>query len=219
MGSSYHRRRLAVVAALGAVLAVTAYGLGPGSAGASSHREAPRIMLDPAADNTDLYAFASPDRPGYVTFIANWAPFSEPDGGPNFYPFATDAAYYLKVDNDGDAMADAVFRWTVKNIDRRGNSTFLYNNGPVTSLDEPESAVPPGVHARVVVQRSAVPDPRHRPAGGAVARGQRVHAGLPEPAQPGHEDAQRRLAHVRRPGRRPVLPGPAGVRPCSTGAI
>ncbi|HEY6594836.1 MAG TPA: DUF4331 domain-containing protein [Asanoa sp.] len=137
MGSSYHRRRLAVVAALGAVLAVTACGLGPGSAGASSHREAPRIMLDPAADNTDLYAFASPDRPGYVTFIANWAPFSEPDGGPNFYPFATDAAYYLKVDNDGDAMADAVFRWTSKNIDRRGNSTFLYNNGPVTSLDDP----------------------------------------------------------------------------------
>jgi hypothetical protein len=137
MGNSHHRRRLAVVAALGAVLAVTAYGLGPGSAGASSHREAPRIMLDPAADNTDLYAFASPSRPGYVTFVANWAPFSEPDGGPNFYRFATDAAYYIKVENDGDAEADVVFRWTFKNIDRRGNSTFLYNDGPVTSLDDP----------------------------------------------------------------------------------
>ena len=33
----------------------------------SSHREAPRIMLDPAADNTDLYAFVSPDRPDSVT--------------------------------------------------------------------------------------------------------------------------------------------------------
>jgi Domain of unknown function (DUF4331) len=135
MGSPHHRRRLAVVATLGAVLAVTAYGLGPGSAGASSHREAPLIAADPAVDNTDLYAFASPDRPGYVTFIANWAPFSEPDGGPNFYPFATDAAYYVNVDNDGDALADAVFEYTFTNIDRRGTSTFLYNNGPVTSLD------------------------------------------------------------------------------------
>jgi hypothetical protein len=136
MRTLLHRRRLALVAAAGAVLAVTAYGLGPGSAGASSHREAPLIAADPAVDNTDLYAFASPDRPGYVTFVANWAPFSEPDGGPNFYPFAADAAYYINVDNDGDARADAVFRWTFKNIDRRGTSTFLYNNGPVTSLDD-----------------------------------------------------------------------------------
>jgi hypothetical protein len=29
-----------------------------------------------------------------------------------------------------------VFRWTFKNVDRRGGSTFLYNNGPVTSLDD-----------------------------------------------------------------------------------
>lgn len=94
------------------------------------------IASDPAVDNTDLYAFVSPDRPGFLTIVANWAPFSEPDGGPNFYPFATDAAYYLNVDNDGDAKADAVFRFTFKNIDKRGTSTFLYNNGPVTSLDD-----------------------------------------------------------------------------------
>ena len=31
----------------------------------SSHREAPEISKDPVADNTDVYAFVSPDRPGY----------------------------------------------------------------------------------------------------------------------------------------------------------
>ncbi|MEV4417728.1 DUF4331 domain-containing protein [Catellatospora sp. NPDC049609] len=131
-------RRGRVAAALAACVAIAGglYALGPGSAGASSHREAPLIALDPAVDATDLYAFVSPDRPGYVTFVANWVPFQEPNGGPNFYPFATDATYLINVDSDGDAKPDARFRWTFKNIDKRGNSTFLMNNGPVTSLDD-----------------------------------------------------------------------------------
>ena len=134
--SRKRRATLAALAATGIALAGSLSGLGPQSAVASSHREAPLIASDPAADNTDLYAFVSPERPGYVNFIANWIPFEEPNGGPNFYPFATDAAYNINVDSDGDAKADAVFRWTFKNIDRRGGSTFLYNNGPVTSLDD-----------------------------------------------------------------------------------
>jgi hypothetical protein len=138
MATQQHRRRRAVTAALaaGIVLAGSVAGLGPGASVASSHREAPLIASDPAADNTDLYAFVSPERPGYVNFIANWIPFEEPNGGPNFYPFATDAAYNINIDSDGDAKADAVFRWTFKNVDRRGGSTFLYNNGPVTSFDD-----------------------------------------------------------------------------------
>ncbi|XVV15584.1 DUF4331 domain-containing protein [Actinoplanes sp. CA-131856] len=128
------KRSLAATGA--AVLVVSLTALGPGASTASSHREAPLIASDPAADNTDLYAFVSPDRPGYVTMIANWIPFEEPDGGPNFYPFATDAAYRINVDSDGDAKPDAIFRWTFKNVDKRGNNTFLYNNGPVTSLDD-----------------------------------------------------------------------------------
>ncbi|MFI7541803.1 DUF4331 domain-containing protein [Actinoplanes sp. NPDC049599] len=130
------RRRIGPAVAVGLVLAGSLAGLGPQASTASSHREAPLIASDPAADNTDLYAFVSPERPGYVTLIANWIPFEEPDGGPNFYPFATDAAYNINVDSDGDAKADAVFRWTFRNVDRRGGSTFLYNDGPVTSLDD-----------------------------------------------------------------------------------
>jgi uncharacterized protein DUF4331 len=119
------RRRFGAVLAATAVVAGSAYIFGPFGANASSHREAPLIAADPAADNTDLYAFVSPERAGYVTFIANWQPFEEPNGGPNFYPFATDARYNIYVDNNGDAKPDAIFRWTFQNIDKRGNGTFL----------------------------------------------------------------------------------------------
>jgi Domain of unknown function (DUF4331) len=124
------------VLALLAVGGVTLTALGPGTASASSHREAPLIAADPAVDNTDVYAFVSPERAGYVTFLANFSPFEEPNGGPNFYPFASDATYNINVDNDGDGKADAVFRYTFQTHDMRGTNTFLYNNGPVTSLDD-----------------------------------------------------------------------------------
>ena len=134
------RRGLAVVSAA-ALLGSAVYGLGPSTATASSHREAPLVAADPAVDNTDLYAFVSPERPDYLTFVANWIPFEEPNGGPNFYPFATDAAYNIYVDSDGDAKADATFRYTFQTIDKRGNDTFLYNKGPVTSIDDPNLLV------------------------------------------------------------------------------
>ena len=134
MPTTSTRRRSAAFTALGLAMAAGVAGLGPTGASASSHREAPFIASDPFVDNTDVYGFASPDRPGYVTFVANFLPFEEPNGGPNFYPFATDAVYNIKIDNNGDAKPDVVFRWQFHNIDKRGGSTFLYNNGPVTSV-------------------------------------------------------------------------------------
>src|SRR5215475_1535256 len=131
------RPRSTALAALGLALAAGVAALGPGDAGASSHREAPLIAADPAVDNTDVYAFVSPDRPGYVTLMANFIPFEEPNGGPNFYPFAKDAIYNINIDNNGDARPDVVYRWKFHDIDKRGGSTFLYNNGPVTSITDP----------------------------------------------------------------------------------
>jgi len=89
----------------------------------------------PQYDNTDVYAFVSPDRRGKVTLIGNWIPFEEPAGGPNFYAFADDARYNFKIDNDGDARADLTFRYTFQDHYRNGN-TILYNTGPVTSLSD-----------------------------------------------------------------------------------
>jgi hypothetical protein len=110
--------------------------IGVGTAQASSHREAPLIAGDPKVDNTDVYAFVSPDKTSTVTLIANWIPFEEPNGGPNFYPFQDGAHYDINIDNDGDAVADITYRWTFNTDDTRGQNTFLYNNGPVTSLDD-----------------------------------------------------------------------------------
>ncbi|MBI1927171.1 DUF4331 domain-containing protein [Candidatus Poribacteria bacterium] len=105
-------------------------------ANASSHREAPLISADPLADNTDLYAFVSPDKPDTVTIIANWIPFEEPAGGPNFNSFGDDVRYEIYVDNNGDAKADIGY-WFRFTTHVRNPNTFLYNVGPIKSLDDP----------------------------------------------------------------------------------
>jgi hypothetical protein len=130
-------RRAMIGLGLAAVLTASSFALLRTETGtASSHREAPLIAGDPRNDNTDVYAFVSPDRPDTVTLLANWIPFQEPNGGPNFYTFDTNSRYNIKIDNDGDAKPDIVYQWTFRDDDRRGNATFLYNNGPVTSLND-----------------------------------------------------------------------------------
>ncbi|MQY38823.1 hypothetical protein SRB17_68370 [Streptomyces sp. RB17] len=123
--------------AAGALAAAGVAALGPGAASASSHREAPLISGTPQYDNTDLYAFVSPDRPDTTTIVADWIPFEEPAGGPNFYTFADDAQYDIHIDNNGDAQGELVFRYTFTTHTKNGN-TFLYNTGPVTSLADPD---------------------------------------------------------------------------------
>ena len=104
-------------------------------AGASSHREAPLLAGDPLVDSTDVYAFVSPDKPDTVTLMSSWIPFEEPAGGPNFYKFEDGTWYDINVDNDGDAQPDYIYRWVFRTQTRSGQ-TFLYNTGPVTSLDD-----------------------------------------------------------------------------------
>ncbi len=108
----------------------------PSFGGASSHREAPLISQDPAADATDFYMFRSPDAPDTVTFIANYVPFQDPAGGPNFYRFGDDVRYSIVIDDNGDNIDDTRFDFTFKTVVRNGQ-TFLYNTGPVGSLTDP----------------------------------------------------------------------------------
>jgi len=102
----------------------------------SSHREAPGIAKDPVADNTDLYAFVSPDKPGTVTILANFIPLEFPPGGPNFFEFGDDVSYAIHISNDlkPDSNITYRFRFTTELRDR---STFLYNTGQILSLDSP----------------------------------------------------------------------------------
>ncbi|WP_083949409.1 DUF4331 domain-containing protein [Herbidospora yilanensis] len=130
-------RSMVAVGVAGALAAASFVVLRPEAPSASSHREAPLIAGDPRNDNTDVYAFTSPDKQDTVTLLANWIPFEEPNGGPNFYFFDVNSRYNIKIDNNGDARPDIVYQWTFKNVDKRGNSTFLFNNGPVTSLNDP----------------------------------------------------------------------------------
>src|SRR6476619_4913222 len=96
----------------------------------SSHREAPEISRDPTADNTDLYAFVSPDAPDTVTIIANYIPLEEPAGGPNFASFDDSVLYAIHVDNTGDAKDDITYQFRFKTTIVNGN-TFLYNTNQI----------------------------------------------------------------------------------------
>jgi hypothetical protein len=104
---------------------------------ASSHREAPLTLLDPMADNTDVYAFVSPDEATKVTLIANFIPFQIPEQGPNFYPFDPNVVYAIHIDNNGDAVEDITYEWRFTTEIRNPN-TFLLNTGVVTTLDDPD---------------------------------------------------------------------------------
>ena len=63
-------------------------------------------------------------------------PAEGPDGGPNFYEFGDDVLYEINIDNDGDGIADIVYQFQFTTT-LRDPSYFLYNVGPITSLNSP----------------------------------------------------------------------------------
>lgn len=101
---------------------------------ASSHREAPLIIADPLADNTDVYAFRSYEtgREGFVTLIANFIPFQEPSGGPHFYLFDPTVLYEIKIDNTGDGVEDITYQFTF--------TTSFVNGDSVLGMAAPNQA-------------------------------------------------------------------------------
>src|SRR6185437_14989473 len=109
----------------------------------SSHKEAPAIAKDPAADSADLYAFVSPDSPEMVTILANYVPLQDAPAGPNFFEFGAktvignadpvgdDVIYEINIDNTGTGIPSITyqFQFTTTILDP---DTFLYNTGPIT---------------------------------------------------------------------------------------
>src|SRR3954471_24745845 len=100
----------------------------------SSHREAPGILTDPTADNTDVYAFTAKDAPGSLTVVANWTPLEEPAGGPYYGKLDPRARYYVKIDNAGDGREDVAYRWQFRQRFLKPDS-FLDQGNFVQSYD------------------------------------------------------------------------------------
>ncbi len=122
-------RRTALIAAM--IAAAIAVPLSFGS----SHREAPLTSIDPTADDTDLYAFTANDATSALTVVANWIPFEDPAGGPNFYRFDDRAHYYINIDNTGDGAPDIRYQFAFKT--KVGNpDSFLYALPGVTSIND-----------------------------------------------------------------------------------
>lgn len=112
---------------------------------ASSHREAPFIAGNPRVDGTDLFFFRSyePGRQDYATVIADYIPFQDPQGGPNFYQFDQNGLYEIHFDNVGDAKEHLTFQFRFKSTSKKtaltvgGKQTLipLINSGPISGIN------------------------------------------------------------------------------------
>jgi len=137
---------------------------------ASSHREAPLILVDPQADNTDLYAFRNPDNPDKVTIIANYLPFQLPQGGPNYYSFGENIRYEIHVDNNvannsyvaGD---DIVYRFTFSKTNEDATTFFNIRLGKqnLKTTYTLERSMDGGKNFTTVISNGIVPPPNIGP--------------------------------------------------------
>lgn len=137
---------------------------------ASSHREAPLILADPNADNTDLYAFRNPDDPNKVTIIANFVPFQLPQGGPNYYSFGENIRYEIHIDNNvanntyfnGD---DIVYRFTFNKVNEDSSTFFNIRLGKrnLATYYKLEKSMDGGVNFQTVIDKGPVPPPNIGP--------------------------------------------------------
>lgn len=117
-------------------------------AAASSHSEAPLISMDRFADNTDTYAFRSVEagRDGYVTLIANYIPFQEPSGGPQWYRFDDTVLYEIKIDNTGDGLEDITYQFEFNTQTVNGDTVLgmsaVNENGVISNLTDNDYNMP-----------------------------------------------------------------------------
>ena len=177
----------------------------------SSHREAPKILADPTADNTDVYAFTAPDAPKSLTVVANWIPMEEPAGGPYFGKLDPRARYYVKIDNTGDGREDVAYRWKFKQRFRNPES-FLDAAPTVDSVDDPDiNFVQTYDLYKETYGKGRQPlDAADRPrrAGRAGQHRAEDGPGLRQGGRGRDPRAPGRRQDVRRAGRRPVLRRP-----------
>jgi hypothetical protein len=132
----------------------------------SSHREAPMISNDPLADNTDLYAFRSPDHPDKITILANYIPAQLPFAGPNYYQFGEDIRYEIHIDNNlatpGD---DIIYRFTFQKKNEDPTTFFNIRLGKqnLKTTYSLEKSTEAGGSFKTIIQNGIVPPPNIGP--------------------------------------------------------
>jgi hypothetical protein len=125
MAKNITRPILLLAAATTAVVGAVAWSGQGTRLEASSHREAPLIADDPLADNTDLYAFRSPDAAETVTIIANYIPLELPQGGPNYNTFGENVRYEIHVKNSATTTGDDItYRFTFSRTNQDPTTFF-----------------------------------------------------------------------------------------------
>lgn len=130
------------------------------SLSASSHREAPLIASDPLADNTDLYAFRSPDNPEMITIIANYIPAELPYGGPNYYSFGQNIRYEIHIDNNVSTPGDdIIYRFTFTQINEDPGTFFNIRLGlqNLKTIYTMEKSINGGLSFETVISNGIVP--------------------------------------------------------------
>ncbi|MBU6340918.1 MAG: DUF4331 family protein [Bacteroidetes bacterium] len=129
---------------------------------ASSHREAPLIANDPLADNTDVYAFRSPDNPNTITIIANYIPAELPHGGPNYHTFGENIRYEIHIDNDPAKVGDEVtYRFTFVRVNQDPSTFFNIRLGQrnLRTTYTCERSMDGGLTWKTIVSNGEVPPP------------------------------------------------------------
>jgi hypothetical protein len=142
----------------------------PVTALASSHREAPMLLGDPLADNTDLYAFRNVEDPNKITLIANYIPFQLPQGGPNYYSFGENVRYEIHIDNNVanntyTAGDDIIYRFTFSKTNEDPTTFFNIRLGKqnLKTTYMLERSMNGGVSFTTIVANGIVPPPNIGP--------------------------------------------------------
>ena len=133
---------------------------------ASSHREAPLIANDPLADNTDLYAFRSPDKPNTITIIANYIPAEVAFGGPNYNTFGENIRYEIHIDNDVSKPGDEIiYRFLFKRVNEDESTFFNIRLGKrnLRTSYTLERTLDGGVTWKTLITNGEVPPPNIGP--------------------------------------------------------
>jgi hypothetical protein len=106
---------------------------------------------DARLDFTDLYAFPKPGDTGKSILIMNVHPSAgeNPPGPTTTEPFAPEALYELKIDTDGDAVADIAYRVRFSAFERGAQTATLHH------VDGPQAAGT-GDGGRVIVDGAPV---------------------------------------------------------------